>query len=223
MTGRRPDRLAEAARIVADAGSGDVLAVAGDAGVDRDLDELAAAAVDRFGRVDVLVNNAPFAAGQDEPLLDVAPSRWEEGLAGCVRGPLRLLRHLVEPMRAGGRGSVVNVVSTAAFSPMPRLGPYGVAKAAMWAVTLRLARELAPDVRVNAVCPGTVSGLGDNETPPERLAARDRLLEHVPLGRRGLADEAAFAAQFLASPAAAYTTGQVLFVDGGRTSLCAPV
>jgi NAD(P)-dependent dehydrogenase (short-subunit alcohol dehydrogenase family) len=108
-------------------------------------------------------------------------------------------------------GSIINVVSGSGFQPSPNLGAYGVSKAALWMMTRYLAAEAAPAIRVNALCPGITSPDGQ----PEHLAHR-QLLPLVPMRRLGRADEMVGAAIYLASDAASYTTGEILFVNGGR-------
>ena len=146
----------------------------------RDGDAIAAHALETFGRVDTLVNNA-FDAGLEEGLnvLDVPDATWERVFAINLFAPLRLTRALVPRWRAA---CVINVVSGSGLLPnsapghlpAPTMAPYGVTKGALWTLTRYLAAELAPDIRVNALCPGLTSeggGMRDEE-PYERLLAR---------------------------------------------------
>jgi NAD(P)-dependent dehydrogenase (short-subunit alcohol dehydrogenase family) len=126
-------------------------------------------------------------------------------------------------MKARGGGSIINVLTTAAFTPvttMP-LAAYGSTKARLAMLTRYLAKECGPDIRVNAICPGTVAA--DSESADLRAGqpAWAPLLAGIPLGRVGVADEVVGAAMFLASPASSYITGQVIFVDGGRVNTVA--
>ena len=195
-----------------------------DVTVRSDVDRLAAEALERFGRVDILVNNA-LAAGLEDGanVLDVGDEVWEHVFEANVFGPLRLTRALAGAMLESGRGgSVINLISGSAFLPnsapghlpAPTMAPYGVSKSALWTLTRYLAFELAPHIRVNALCPGLVSeGGGMRVEEPYR-----RLIESgaVPMGRIGRPEEIAGAAVYLASPAASYTTGEVLICNGGR-------
>ena len=149
-------------------------------------------------------------------VLDVPDATWERLFAINVLAPLRLTRAL---MRAG---NVINLVSGSGLLPnsapghlpAPTMAPYGVTKGALWTLTRYLAAELAPDVRVNALCPGLVSeggGMRDEE-PYERLIRSGA----VPMGRIARPEEIAGAAVYLASPAASYTTGEILVCNGGR-------
>jgi NAD(P)-dependent dehydrogenase (short-subunit alcohol dehydrogenase family) len=119
-------------------------------------------------------------------------------------------------VRAGLRGSVINVASVGGLGVEPNIGWYNVTKASVLSTTRQLAFELAPDIRVNALAPGLVKtklAAALWETGEERIAA------HIPLSRLGLPDDIATAALFLASDAASWITGQTLVVDGGTTIL----
>jgi NAD(P)-dependent dehydrogenase (short-subunit alcohol dehydrogenase family) len=197
-----------------------VVPVAADVSDTDAMAELAAQTLGAFDRVDVVVNNAllvaksPLLAQPEARSVVTAPrALWEEGFDGYIHGPMRLLHGLLPAMPDPG-GSVINVISTAGFRIVDGLGVYGVTKAAMWSLTRYLAAELAPGIRVNALCPGTTSPDGEVEVEAHRP-----LLEKVPMKRMGAATEAAKAALFLAGDASSYTTGQVLFVDGGRVAL----
>ena len=163
--------------------------------------------------VDVLVNNAT-GGGRPESGLETTPEMWASAVQVNVTAPFELCRALVPGMRARGRGSVINLLSTAAFAVVPPMLAYGAMKSALWTMTKYLARECAPQVRVNAICPGTVQEGGELKVP-----TWSKLLPLTALGRVGDPNELACAALFLASDASSYTTGQVIFVDGGRVML----
>jgi NAD(P)-dependent dehydrogenase (short-subunit alcohol dehydrogenase family) len=172
---------------------------------------IAARVHDTWSGLDVLVNNAYSSGGVLAPVLELDDEVWDDVLTANVLAPFRLCRELV-PLMAGREGaSVVNVVSGSGFLPSPGIGAYGVSKAALWMLTRQLAVELAPDVRVNALCPGIVSPDGQ----PAHQAHLD-LLPLVPMRRLGRPEEMAGAVVYLASPAASYTTGEVVFANGGR-------
>jgi len=161
--------------------------------------------------LDLLVNNAYSSGNVLSPVLGLDDTVWDDVLAANVIAPFRMCRELV-PLMAGRVGaSVVNVVSGSGFLPSPGIGAYGVSKAALWMLTRQLAVELAPDVRVNALCPGIVSPDGE----PAHQAHVD-LLPLVPMGRLGRPEEMVGAVVYLASPAASYTTGEIVFANGGR-------
>lgn len=168
-------------------------------------------AADSLPRVDVLVNNAASAGGSVGPLLDQDDRIWDDVLGSNLRAPFRLSQALLPRLRDQEGANILNVVSGSGFLPTPGIGAYGVSKAALWMLTRQLAVELAPRVRVNALCPGIVSPDGRPQHP-----AHETLLPSVPMGRLGRPEEMVGAARYLVSDEASYTTGEVLFVNGGR-------
>ena len=170
---------------------------------------LVSAALDAFGRLDLLVNNAssffPVALGEIEP------SHWEELVGSNVRAPL-FISQQAAPELAKREGAIVNVVDIHADRPLKGYPVYSIAKAGLAALTRSLALELAPRVRVNGVSPGAIAWPDDGQFDP---AERGRILATTPLGRVGRPEDIAQAVHFLAS--APYITGQVIAVDGGRS------
>ena len=167
----------------------------------------------RTGGLDIIVNNAA-SGGRPESGLATTAEMWRAAMEVNVAAPFELCRAFIPAMRQRGRGAVINLLSTAAFAVVPPMLAYGATKAALWTMTKYLARECAPEVRVNAICPGTVQEGGEMKVP-----SWSKLLPLTALGRVGDADELAAAALFLASDASSYTTGQVIFIDGGRVML----
>jgi NAD(P)-dependent dehydrogenase (short-subunit alcohol dehydrogenase family) len=165
------------------------------------------------GGIDILINNAT-SSGRPESGLETTVEMWRNAVEMNVTAPFELCRAFVPEMRRRGTGTVVNILSTAAFTVVPPMLAYGAMKSALWTMTKYLARECAPEVRVNAICPGTVQEGGELKVP-----SWARLLPLTALGRVGDPGEVACAALFLASDASSYTTGQVIFVDGGRVML----
>jgi NAD(P)-dependent dehydrogenase (short-subunit alcohol dehydrogenase family) len=188
----------------------EVTSVAADLAQPAERARLIAEIARRVGSVDVLVNNAA-GGGRPDSGLATSPEMWREAVEVNVTTPFELCRAFVPGMRSRGRGAVINILSTAAFAVVPPMLAYGAMKSALWTMTKYLARECAPQVRVNAICPGTVQEGGEM-----KVASWSRLVPLTALGRIGDPDELAGAALFLASDAASYTTGQVIFVDGGR-------
>jgi pteridine reductase len=170
---------------------------------------LVSAALDAFGRLDLLVNNAssffPVAVGEIEP------SHWEELVGSNLRAPL-FISQQAAPELAKREGAIVNVVDIHADRPLKGYPVYSIAKAGLAALTRSLALELAPRVRVNGVSPGAIAWPDDGQFDP---AERSRILATTPLGRVGSPEDIAQAVHFLAS--APYVTGQIIAVDGGRS------
>jgi pteridine reductase len=168
-----------------------------------------AAAVDAFGRLDVLVNNA--STFYPTPLGEITPAAFDDLVGTNLRAPLFLAQAAAGELRLR-RGLVLNMVDIHALRPLKRHAVYCAAKAGLVMLTQSLARELAPQVRVNAIAPGPVLW-------PEAEMDRDlkaRILERTALRRMGAPEDVAKAALYFVRDAP-YVTGQVLAVDGGRT------
>lgn len=178
-----------------------------------ELPSLVDAVTAHFGRLDVLVNNA--GKSLPEPSLDATGERlFDAVLDLCLKGPFRLAVLAAEAMRAsadGVVGSIVNVSSIQAARPATVSVPYSAAKAGLENLTIGLARALAPDVRVNAVRPGSFATY---QVDPLTAEERGRLDETTALGRVGRPEEIVGAVRYLASDAASFTTGAVIAVDG---------
>jgi pteridine reductase len=170
---------------------------------------LVGAALESFGGLDILVNNAstfyPTAIGTIEA------GHWEELIGSNLRAPLFLSQEAA-PALAKRRGCIVNIADIHAERPMQGYAVYSIAKAGLVAMTRALALELGPAVRVNAVAPGAIAWPDDGQFPPPE---RGRIVATTPLARLGSPGEIAQAVHFLAT--APFVTGQVVAVDGGRS------
>ena len=173
-----------------------------------DLEGLVAAAYSQFGKVDVLVNNAGKSPLYPS-LLDVTEKLWDSVFAVNLKGPFRLSVLVADRMRQGAGGSIVNISAYGALRPMPYIAPYAAAKLALNNITVSLAREFGPKVRVNAIMPGAFQTDAARDWQPgewERMAS---------LGRIGRPEELVGAALYFASDASSFTSGATLRVDGG--------
>jgi len=165
----------------------------------------------REGRLDVLVNNAGIAV--DGLAVRVKDEDWDRQLDTNLKGAFALCRAAARPMMKQRSGAIVNLVSVVGEMGNVGQAAYAASKAGLVGLTKALARELASrNIRVNAVSPGFIQ---TDMTSTISDEMRTRLLESIPLGRLGTAEEVAAAVLFLASDAASYTTGAVLRVNGG--------
>jgi 3-oxoacyl-[acyl-carrier protein] reductase len=165
----------------------------------------------REGRLDVLVNNAGVAV--DGLAIRVKDEDWDRQLDTNLKGAFALARAAARPMMKQRSGAMVNVVSVVGEMGNVGQAAYAASKAGLIGLTKALARELSSrNIRVNAVSPGFIDTDMTSKVTGE---LRERLVEAVPLGRLGTAEEVAAGVLFLASDAASYTTGEVLKVNGG--------
>ncbi|MCC6213042.1 MAG: pteridine reductase [Burkholderiales bacterium] len=170
---------------------------------------LIAFAQQRFGRLDLLVNNA--SSFYPTPIGSIEAGHWDELVGSNLRAPLFLAQEAAPALKKQ-RGAIVNIADIHAERPLKGYAVYSIAKAGLAALTRVLALELGPEVRVNAVAPGAIAWPEDGQFPP---AERARIVATTPLERLGAPAEIARAVHFLAT--APFVTGQVLAVDGGRS------
>jgi pteridine reductase len=173
------------------------------------VDQLARAVRARFSTLDVLVNNA--SRFYSTPVGETLSYQWDDLVNSNLRGPYFLCQALLPELRSA-QGSIVNVVDVHAKRPMSDHAVYCISKSGLWMMTLALARELGPDIRVNGVAPGAILW-PENELPEE---AKRSILDRTALGRTGTPQDIASAVAYLALDAP-YVTGQILAVDGGRS------
>ena len=172
------------------------------------LPELVAHAVGRFGRLDALVNNA--SSYYATPFGNVTPAQWDELFASNARAPFFLAQAAAPHLKAA-RGAIANIADIYAERPLPGHSVYCMAKAALVMATKALARELGPEVRVNAIAPGNILW-SEN---PEKAETPQTVRERTALGRQGDPDDIADAVHWLLA-GNRYITGQVGAIDGGR-------
>ena len=194
------------------------IAVAAHTGKAEDVERVFARAVEHFGRVDGLVNNAatnPYFG----PLIDTPDAAIDKTIEVNLRGYLYCARALVKhAQKRGGGAAIVNVASVAGIRAAPMQGIYGMTKAAVISMTQTLAFELGgSSIRVNAIAPGLVETKFASAIVGNPML-RDHVVKRTPLQRHAQPAEIAGAAVYLLSDAASFTTGTVLVVDGGLTS-----
>jgi pteridine reductase len=172
------------------------------------LGPMIAATMDRFGRLDALVNNA--SAFYPTPVGEATSAQWDELFGANVRAPF-FLAQAAAPHLAAGSGAIVNLVDIYAERPLPNHSVYCMSKAALAMMTKALARDLAPTVRVNGVAPGAVLWPDAGKSDTEQAA----MIERAPLKRMGTPDDVAGAVLWLLRDAP-FVTGEIVRVDGGR-------
>jgi 3-oxoacyl-[acyl-carrier protein] reductase len=195
---------------------GRAIAVTTDVSSEDDVKGMVASAVERFGRLDLVVNCAGnLPAGK--PVVDLSEAEWRSLLDVHLTGTFLCCREAMERIAANG-GSIVNLSSSYAFKGRPNGADYSAAKAGIFGLTRVIASELAPRATANALAPGPIdtprwrAGLSDEEL----AAKRARRVKDVPLGRLGAPEDVADAALFLLGPRARWITGQVIHVNGGE-------
>ena len=187
------------------------LAVAGDISRLPDVERLVGETRERFGRIDLLVNNAGIT--RDALLVRMKDEEWEEVLAVNLRAAFYATRACAKVMMRQRSGRIINIASVAGVMGNPGQVNYSAAKAGLLGLTKAAARELAHwGILVNAVAPGLIDTDMLATLPQE---AREALLSQIPLKRVGTPREVAAVVRFLASDGAAYITGQVIHVNGG--------
>jgi NAD(P)-dependent dehydrogenase (short-subunit alcohol dehydrogenase family) len=220
LVGRRAERLAQTSQLAQTAASipGETLhLIPADVGAPDSAQRIVSDTLQRFGRLDALVNNAGLAR------FGTLERATEADVEAMVRtnflGPLALIR-AAAPELSRREGSVVNVGSIGGMLALPGRATYGASKAALHHLTRSLARELAPRVRVNTVAPGALDteiyddlGFGPQETE----ALRAEMIRTTPLGRMGTPQDVVPWIELLLSRAGAWVTGSLLVIDGGRS------
>lgn len=210
VASRKPDACA-AAETHLQALGGDVLGVPAHLGDLGDLERLVASTVERFGGIDVVVNNAANALAQ--PLGAFTPDAWAKSFDVNLRGPVFLVQAALPHLSASEHAAVLHVISAGAFLFSAWVSMYAAGKAALMAFTRSMAAEFAPrGIRVNALAPGSVDTDMVRKTPPER---QEGMRAASILGRIASPDEMVGPALLLTSDAGSFVTGQVLLADGG--------
>lgn len=187
------------------------ITVAGDVSDEANLDTLVARTLAELGKITILINNAG-GAGPNSPL-KMSGDEFSAALAWNVTPAYLLIQKTALAMKDAGGGAVVNISSVAARYAQKHFSAYGAAKAALNQLTRNLAQDFAPQVRINAIEPGTImTDALARVLTPERL---ENMRKTTPMARMGQPEDIANAALFLVSPASGWITGKVLGVDGG--------
>jgi len=208
------DRSADARARIAREVPGLAAVIGADVSIRAQVQSALDQAVESMGSIDVVINNAGISVRHD--FLDITPQEWNEVLAVNLTGVFNVAQLAARHMVDRGSGVILNTASTAGTIGYPHYADYSASKGGVIALTLSMALELAPTVRVNAISPGYVL------TPMQRAEYSDAMLEAVnrkiPAGRHARPEEIAALFAFLASDDAAFATGQVYVMDGAETT-----
>jgi len=212
VASRKADACAETQAHLESLG-GDALGVAAHMGQTAALQSLVDQTIERFGRLDIVVNNAANALAL--PIGEFSEDAWEKSLGVNLRGPVFLVEAALPHLKASGNASIVNVISAGAFLFSAGTSMYSAAKAGLMAMTRSQAASLAQfGIRSNALAPGTVDTDMVRNNGPEAAA---RMANASFMRRAAHTDEMVGPALFLASDASSFMTGQVILADGGLT------
>ena len=214
------DRWEERAERVAAGIGGRAAAFVGDVAQGEDVQAMFSAAAERWGRIDVIYNNAGI-GGREDNVRDCPESVFDEIMAINLRGVWLGMKYGIPHLEAAGGGSIISTASVAGISGLAGIAAYCASKGGVIALTRAAAGEWASKgIRINCICPGVIATrIGDDSQGPQDAAQlerrRERGAEITPLGRSGEGLDIANAALWLASDESAFVTGQAIVVDGG--------
>lgn len=185
-----------------------------------DVQGMVAACLQRFGRIDILCNNAGI--GSTQTVVDTPDELWDRVFAINARGTFLGCKHVIPHMIEAGGGVIVNMASVAGIVGIKNRAAYCASKGAVVSLTQAVAVDhVRQNIRCNCICPGTVDSpwvKGLLSAAPDPVAEREALVARQPMGRLGTPEEIAKAALYLASDDAAFVTGSALVIDGGWTA-----
>lgn len=210
-------RAAEAAGVAAEivAGGGRAFAFQADVSVAVDVERMVAATVERFGGLDILVNNAAVTDAH-RPWTEVTEADWDRSLDVNLKGCFLCFRAAHPHLRSGRHGRVVNISSVTFLTGQGHLLDYVSSKGGMIGFTRTLARDVGPDaITVNAITPGAILTEAELTMFPDQAAVAAQMAGLQSIPRRGLPEDIANGVVFLASDEASFITGQTLNIDGG--------
>jgi NAD(P)-dependent dehydrogenase (short-subunit alcohol dehydrogenase family) len=183
-----------------------------------EVEAATAATISAFGRIDVLVNNAGIFRAAE--FLDIAEADWDAVIGVNLKGAFLVGQAVAREMAKAGGGAIVNMSSVNGVMAIPTIASYNASKGGIDQLTRAMALGLADrGIRVNAVAPGTIATELARKAVLGSAEAKERIMGRTPLRRLGEPEEIASVCAFLASDAASYMTGEIVYVDGGRLAL----
>jgi NAD(P)-dependent dehydrogenase (short-subunit alcohol dehydrogenase family) len=215
------DGAGVAAEIAAKHGANSVISAVADVSDEQAVTALVAQAIERFGKIDVLVNNAAlYAPLQETKCTEIEADLWDQVMAVNLRGPFLMVKHVAPHMTAQRYGKIINIGSGTAYRGIPWMLHYVTTKGGIMAMTRALARELGEHgIRVNTLAPGfTLSDTVMSENPGHVQTARERAVQSRSLHRDQHPQDLLGALVFLASADSDFVTGQTIAVDGGNVN-----
>ena len=183
--------------------------VQGNLDIKEDIEKILNDIENFFPSIDLLINNA--STFYPTPIEEISEDHWDSLIGSNLKGPLFLIKGLKEKLKVS-KGSIINITDTNLLKGIANYSIYSAAKAGLEAITKGLARELAPDIKVNAIAPGAMLEPPGVEWTEEQ---KNNVIKSIPLNRMGSEKDIAEAVKFLAS--SEYITGQIIKVDGGRS------
>ena len=197
------------AKEINNANKNTAITVQGNLDVKEDVNAIIKEVLDAFPSVDLLINNA--STFYPTPIDDISEEHWEKLVGSNLKGPLFLIQGLKQKLKES-KGSIINITDTNLSKGVANYSIYSAAKAGLESITKGLARELAPEIKVNAIAPGAMLEPPDVTWTEEQ---KNKVIESIPLKRMGSEKDIAEAVNFLAH--SQYITGQIIKVDGGRS------
>ena len=183
--------------------------VQGNLDVKEDVEKVINEVRDAFPTIDLLINNA--STFYPTPIEDISEEHWDKLVGSNLKGPLFLIKGLKDKLKES-KGSIINITDTNLSKGVANYSIYSAAKAGLESITKGLARELAPDIKVNAIAPGAMLEPPDVTWTEEQ---KSKVISSIPLNRMGSEKDISEAVKFLAK--SNYITGQIIKVDGGRS------
>ena len=197
------------AKEINNANKNTAITVQGNLDVKEDVNAIIKEVLDAFPSIDLLINNA--STFYPTPIDDISEEHWEKLVGSNLKGPLFLIQGLKQKLKES-KGSIINITDTNLSKGVANYSIYSAAKAGLESITKGLARELAPEIKVNAIAPGAMLEPPDVTWTEEQ---KSKVIESIPLKRMGSEKDIAEAVNFLAH--SQYITGQIIKVDGGRS------